>query len=112
MPELDLVTAEELNLRVYIEDSIMIELEVLNQDGTPYSFVGHSLIFYILQGGYRMSTEPQGGITITGDDNNIIRLNKPALLQKGQYEYRMQVTKPDGQKVTFFYGKLNVVNYD
>lgn len=109
LPEINLVTAQNLPLRVFIGNSLAYKLVLTdNQTPTPQpiNLTGATITLTVWNTSLTMSIGD--GIVLGGTGHNELTFNKIVPLSTGVYIYLLDVTFVDGRKVTFFFGKLTV----
>lgn len=113
MTNVNLIAAQEVNFEVYKGDTFYTELTFTDANNNPVDFTGAAIKMQV----DRLSSAVPDlelsvgqGITVSGTAHNILIIQKnPFPLERGQFDYDLQVTYPNGTIVTYLCGKINVI---
>lgn len=113
MFDVNFITAQEVNFRVYKGDFWSVPLVFTDTDDNPIDFTGVEFkmqVKKVASGSFKEMELTNGdGIEISGADNNTVTIEKnPLDIAAGKYKYDLQATLTNGKIVTYIYGVIDV----
>ena len=99
-----------LDIEIWKGDS-WIQTYALTTNSVPISLIGATVNIQVRKGcggTLALSLTNGDGVTIGGDDDNEITVNKLADIDKGNYKWDMQVTMQNGDVRTYLEGDFIV----
>ena len=99
--------AKKIEYRKQAGDHFNLQLTVTDGDGQPIDLSNSDDIQFFV--GDTELASLGSGITVSGDDNNIITITASDSREAGNYTYELIITDSDGVIRTFITGKLKIL---